>query len=832
MSFGQAYYTSCEKGLLDKKGFQFKAVSADIEPLHLSQIERLGLYVPPLSAPSRPTPEELQEFPVSLAFQSLGDGGAVLRQAKYVGLDYTGRYGNFFTHSLVSQNPHSDFCQTNQLLPIDAWRSGTWAEAGDDCTELPIVEKILPGADIHPQSVLAFLQEPTRRKLFPNFLTAVVEAIKTNRRVILVDDNANIAFWIAAASYALPYRFVMKLSFNTYVRDPYETEALITGTTDDTIFNFATHEIDHQFFVFDLKGSRFTAIERPSGFAAKVGYACQNNYPVSSFAGFVEASAPDLSAEELEDAFAAYCYFENFELPEVDDVEVLAWSAKYLKKLADKDFQTLLRKVINQSPIQAKILQAATEFYLAMLDAKLDAPVTEGIRLNYFQWLISEAIRTADVPALAATARALPREAYDSEHSDRLREGWLKNLRDSGRPDRFAVALLVGDKLGFALKDSSVLSWLGTDVSEKWGADKNIQRAFCEVATQPGGKLLIEGMADNLAGKINEVNLFSSLSTMIEDRVAFAVLAGYAVKSQNLPLYLRLRGTQSNLASRPPERTGVLAILLNDVERIFDIRLTPEILQAAFSAVWLNSTPTLEEAQQLLSPPLLDVVKNTDLPQQLVDVLGTGGKFSGSQPEIDLLDRLLSSDVFENLGDKATLVTAYAMAAELLGKFTDPDGTRVEEYFNWLVSAVALKPEIVAQLYRLLGQKSARVENERTHVRLLSAQLRRKNDAFLEGYDAESQTILKTKKNNSAVVLLMTAWMSIASRDQQLIRRHLLNWIEVLEQNKGKREVEEIEASLVPEHELYRMWLILKEERRKNRPGLWGRIAGNVFTRR
>ena len=358
------------------KGFQFKAASGDIEPLLLPQIERMGLYVPPLSSPSRPTPEELKQFPISLAFQLLGDGGAVLGQATYVGVDYTGRYGNFFSHSLVSQNPYKDFCQNNQLLPIETWRSDTWADAGDDAGELPVLENILSGGDINDESIFAFLRIPARREVFPNWLTAVVEAIKTNRRVIVVDDDENIAFWIAAASYALPYRFVMKLTFNTYVRDPYQTEALVTGTTDDTTFSFANHEIEHQFFVFDFKGSRFTPIERPSGFAAKVAFAYQNNYPVPRFALFAEASAPGLPVEELEDAFAAYCYFENLDLPGVNDVGVLAWSSKYLKRLADKDFQSLLRRVVDQSPVEAKTLEAVTDFYLATFDAALDATVT------------------------------------------------------------------------------------------------------------------------------------------------------------------------------------------------------------------------------------------------------------------------------------------------------------------------------------------------------------------------------------------------------------------------------------------------------------------------
>ena len=66
MSFRQAYYTSCEKGLSTGAGFQFNAASPDVEPATLQRIERLGSYAPPRSAPLRPTPEELEQLPVSL----------------------------------------------------------------------------------------------------------------------------------------------------------------------------------------------------------------------------------------------------------------------------------------------------------------------------------------------------------------------------------------------------------------------------------------------------------------------------------------------------------------------------------------------------------------------------------------------------------------------------------------------------------------------------------------------------------------------------------------------------------------------------------------------
>ena len=831
MSFEQTYYTSCENGLGDGKGFQFKAVSAGIEPLLLAQIEPLGLYEPPLSFPSQPTPEELKQFPISLSFQTLDDGSAILGQAKYVGTDYTNRYGNFFSHSLVSQSPHSDFSQQNKLLPIQTWRSEFWVETEETTSELPVVSNIFPGVEINHESVVSFLNDPVRRKIFPDFLTAVVEALKTNRRIIIVDDNENIAFWIAAASYALPYHFVMKLTFNTYVRDPYLTRALIAGTTDDTTFNFANHEIEHQFFVFDFKGARFTPFTHHGGFAATVAFAYRNSYSLSQFARFVENCAPNLPLEELEPAFTVYCCLTDIDLPDFSNAEVMTWSSRYLENLVDNDIQTLLAKIVSRKPTDTETLNAFTKFHLAALQAQLQPHTKNSIRTVYFQWLILEGLPNIEVSALAATAKTLPRETYDNDHSEPLVEAWLKSLKDSDHPERFAAALLIGDKLGFADKESSVLSWLGTNVSQLWGAHQSVQWAVCQVAVRAGGRNLIEGIAADLVSRINEPHFFASLSTLIEDQNAFNVLKNYAVESQNIPLYLRLSGTQANLESARREPTESLLSALTDINKLFNEDITPEITEEAFRAIWITRTPTLREGVQLLQPPLLSVVAKTGIPAQLLDVLCEGdGKFSAPD-ELDLLSRLASREVAERLGDKAAMVNALVIAAELQHNFSDPTGRKLEEYLNWLTEASPRLFGYGPQLYKLIGQKAARVKEPNMHARLLYEHLLARNEAFLKAYEKECEEVVKTKNNHAEVLSMVMAWLTIRRRDRPVIGSRLSAWAGLLEKHKGKRDLEKIGNALSTEPELQRQWLILREEHRQNNPGLLTRLKDNIFSR-
>ena len=62
---------------------------------------------------------------------------------------------------------------------------------------------------------------------------------RSDLRIVIVDDSESIALWIASASYALPPHLAWRLSFNTYDKNPYQTDVLIAGTTLDSDFAFS-----------------------------------------------------------------------------------------------------------------------------------------------------------------------------------------------------------------------------------------------------------------------------------------------------------------------------------------------------------------------------------------------------------------------------------------------------------------------------------------------------------------------------------------------------------------------------------------------------------------
>lgn len=829
MSFQQVFYTSCEEGLGGGKGFQVKAASPEIPSAVLQMVERLGLYVPPLSSPSRPTAEEIEQFPVSLIFQTLSDNSAVLGQAKYVGVDYTGRFGNFFTHSLISADPYADFCQISRILPIETWKSRSWVMTENDSTVLPAVERISTGGKIDFPNVQRFLQDAARREMLPRFLTAVVEALKTNRRIIIVDDNENIALWIAAAAYALPFHLVLKLTFNTYVRDPYQTEALIVGTTEDSSFNFAPHEIEYQFFVFDIKGGRFTAIE-PNGFAAKSAFIYRQPYAetIAGFAVFVEEIAPELTIEELDDALATYCYFENLDLPGVDDVKVLMWCSGHLTQLAERSFDNLFGKVTEKSPVDAETLRAATDFYLAALDSGINTQNLQQIENLYFQWLLSAACRTADVDALAETAARLPRRVYLHQDDETAQKEWLKNLKDADTPARFAVMMQIGGGLGFLEEENELLRWLGKNVVGKWLREASIQESVRNAADRRGGKKLLEGVAEFLVEQIDDISLFAALSGLISDEQTYRILSNYAAGIENLPLYLRLGGAKANLVSEETDRAEALKWLLGDVQQIFRAEITAEIVQSAYNAVWLDRKLTFDEAVLLISPPLMEYVVKTDIPSQLVDLINPETEvFSPSQAE--LAKRLASNDIYHTLGDKAGLAQVYRLIAEMQDGFVDQDGEKLSQYLQWAAEHRPFIAPIAPRLYHILGRKFAKVKDVRAHSRKLPEYLKEPTGGFFKGYDSEIENVLRAKKNHLEIARLLRTWTMAAQSDQNF-GAYLVKWSEMILKNQSRKDIENIEAALDPHTR--EVWTTIKEHLKEQDTGLFGRFFGGIFGRR
>jgi GTPase-associated protein 1, N-terminal domain type 2/GTPase-associated protein 1, middle domain len=227
----QLQYTSAPTGLEDRAGFQFVASSRD-GMTHQHLVMPLLAYRPPPTAPARPTSGEMQQLPIGFSYQRDGDN-LLLVHCRYVGVDYSGRYGNFFGHAVIAKRS-----ELGGLRPIELWRSPLW-RAFSTGPSMPELEDLPAGPTVSPEEVLSFLGgrgEPAY-PLLAALLDAVLAALDgRGGQVILVSDKVDsIARWIAAVCFSMPQPDALELSFVTYTADPDRARQIVVGTTSDAL---------------------------------------------------------------------------------------------------------------------------------------------------------------------------------------------------------------------------------------------------------------------------------------------------------------------------------------------------------------------------------------------------------------------------------------------------------------------------------------------------------------------------------------------------------------------------------------------------------------------
>ncbi|MGI5230523.1 hypothetical protein [Actinoallomurus sp. CA-142502] len=216
-------YTSVESGPTGRSGFQFVATTPGTPPHVVGAVTPYMSYRPPPSAPSAPAPDELAAFPVAFAYGREGDH-AVLVRCRYTGRDYSGRYGNFSGHAVVAAPQ-----ELEGLRPIELWESPVWDGPPGAAPDL------VPGTAFDPDSLVAWLRSEGAHDRLAVLLDAVTAALADGHgRVVLVaDDAALVARWIALVSYSLPAPLAAHLSFITYTADPESASQLVVGTVPE-----------------------------------------------------------------------------------------------------------------------------------------------------------------------------------------------------------------------------------------------------------------------------------------------------------------------------------------------------------------------------------------------------------------------------------------------------------------------------------------------------------------------------------------------------------------------------------------------------------------------
>ena len=202
------------------------------------------------SIPSQADPEDINSHPIALRYYAV-EGEAMLIGSQSNGKDEMNRPGNYFVHSVVGSPEEI----ASYLAPIFYWGSPFWGSQDEsNQTELPILSEFDVEVTLDFDDLWTFLQQGKRRQWFYSLLCAVMDYHQSQRKIVILDHNESVAFWIAAVSTALPLRYSRYLTFATYHHDPYSAPFIITGTTADSSFRFTNDEYISYFVLNALEG--------------------------------------------------------------------------------------------------------------------------------------------------------------------------------------------------------------------------------------------------------------------------------------------------------------------------------------------------------------------------------------------------------------------------------------------------------------------------------------------------------------------------------------------------------------------------------------------------
>lgn len=255
----QLHYTSCRRGMRGGKGFQTRRLSDGVRPDEQIEIQTLGGYTVPRTLQPEATPDEIaRHFPVIYRSYQLGSGRFALTRSQYTGQDYSERWGNYFAHTLITEEPLPHW-------PIDYFEWPEWKtllrpeeDTEDDSVVAPLpalaLDAVEPAESFTFEELKLFLNEvPGRTEALAAMLQAVFLAPDASRAVVIRDTVNNGLFWIACIQKAFSAPLGSRLSTSTYQFEARNC-ADVNATTTGTEFTFDDTQRRFRFFMFDMLG--------------------------------------------------------------------------------------------------------------------------------------------------------------------------------------------------------------------------------------------------------------------------------------------------------------------------------------------------------------------------------------------------------------------------------------------------------------------------------------------------------------------------------------------------------------------------------------------------
>ncbi|MFD3511518.1 GTPase-associated protein 1-related protein [Streptomyces sp. NPDC058657] len=357
MSLAQLHYTSAAG---------FTAVGPDVPPELLDEAE-----------------EVLAAFPASAFSLSELSGGSRLLSRTTTDPETGGAY----THA-VHLPPGARL--PGGALPVTAWDSPRWAQVPPAPDEaLPALEVLTPAAGFFEREGLAEFAEARGTRLAGVLadVRRLCEDPGAEQVVLIEEDPADIARWVAVVGAALPREHAHGLTFTTYAERPEHALQQIVGTSPDVVFPAA------DFRVHGAKARTDAAADPWAAVAAQVWLAGRPEL-------FKRAAAqPSLHGGEFEAGpLAATALAAGVSLDSRGRTAAAAWAEEHADGLSAGDWPTLLNALC--APVPGSRPDSELDA-LERLAARIDGKVPSETLAPLAGLFAAEDDNPAAVPELA-----------------------------------------------------------------------------------------------------------------------------------------------------------------------------------------------------------------------------------------------------------------------------------------------------------------------------------------------------------------------------------------------------------------------------------------------
>lgn len=462
MKLLQFYYTSCKKGQSAGAGFQIYAASEGLTDEELRELEQISLYIAPDHLPSQPSAHDIEQlFPVKFSSFRLQSGRYGICQSVYVGQDYSGRFGNYFSHALVLESGQWP------MAPISFYKSPifrknlTADEQNIEQTPGPLPPLHLESADglISYSHVQTFLRQNDRYTYLKQMLNSLMTHEGSPASTVIIAPLDEVPYWIAALQYSFPLQIGNNLSFSTYVYDPERANYTIIATPDEgTRFSFRDINRYSNMDGFDFLNEQFSEVDYSYRYPEKV---TEHELIDKRWDDFFQGFKLDFPTADL-DAFLDLMSF--LEGSAQNDLPVMQSAFQFLEKYGDdKNIRKFMEVFQQSNAVTINTDLAATKYIMEQLikiTERAKSSNHETITAQFFldkvidfmtdSFVIDDVVQFVNTTLTQMESTGAVYELFFQDENLRWLQHQLIEMNDLSKDEfylQFAIKLLVNEQV-------------------------------------------------------------------------------------------------------------------------------------------------------------------------------------------------------------------------------------------------------------------------------------------------------------------------------------------------------------------------------------------------